>query len=249
MRIETIAPDIQIAIGETYESNSTIFLNGREALLIDGMGSAADAGELQHYIENDLGARVRFIISTHYFSDHMAALAHFPEATIIAHELSAKTFASEQNRSDEEASFFVEPGLTFCDRLTLRWGAHTLELFHNPGHTMSTIGVDVADADLLFTADTAVGNIAYVVYTTPALVAQALERLRDRGRHRIIASHGGMRDAVALDHALAYVRALQAGGVDEPLDDFERIFHRRNLEHLTANQISRRPSSAFDIVT
>jgi cyclase len=249
MRIETIAPDIQIAIGETYESNSTIFLNGREALLIDGMGSAADAGELQRYVENDLGARVRFVISTHYFSDHMAALTRFPEATIIAHELSANTFAIEQHRSDEEAAFFVEPGLTFSDRMTLHWGAHTLELFHNPGHTMSTIGVDVADADLLFTADTAVGNIAYIVYTTPKLVAQALERLRDRGRHRIISSHAGMRDAVALDHALAYLRALQEGGVEEPSEDFERVFHRRNLEHLAANQISRRPSSAFDIVT
>jgi glyoxylase-like metal-dependent hydrolase (beta-lactamase superfamily II) len=249
MRIETVAPDIHIAIGETYESNSTIFLNGREALLIDAMGSASDAAELQRHVENALGARVRFIISTHYFSDHMAALARFPGATIIAHELSASTFASEQHRSDEETSFFIEPGLTFSDRLTLRWGAHTLELFHNPGHTMSTIGVDVADADLLFTGDTAVGNIAYVVYTTPELVAQALERLRDRGRHRIIASHGGMRDAVALDHALAYVRALQAGSADEPPEEFERVFHRRNLEHLAANQISRRPSSAFDIVT
>jgi len=243
MQLEIIASDIQLAIGEAYGSNSTIFLAGRDALLVDGMGSAADAAELRRYVEEDLGARVRLIVSTHYFSDHMAALSRFPGAIVIAHENYAHTFASEQHRTDEEAAFFVEPDLTFSDRLTLRWGAHALELFHNPGHTMSTIGVDVADADLLFTADTVVGNIAYFVYSTMDAVAEALNRLRVRRRRRIIASHGGMHDAVTINCALAYLRALRSGEVDEgKLEDFERVFHRRNLEFLRSRDALPVPS-------
>jgi cyclase len=233
MKIETIAPDIHLAIGNTYNANSTVFLAGREALLVDGMGSTADAEELQRYVEDDLGARVRFIVSTHYFSDHMAAFRLFPDATLIAGEHAAETFASEQHRTAEEATFFVEPDVTFSDRLTMRWGAHTLELFANPGHTKSTIGIDVADADLLFTADNAVGNIGYVVYSSPEEVGLAIDRLRQRGRSRIIASHDGVRDAAALDRVHDYLRALQAGTAGEPAEEFEKVFHRRNVEHLT----------------
>ncbi len=246
MELHRIRDDIDLLIGDAYSSNCTIFLAGDEALLVDGMGSRADAAYLQQYVETDLGKRVRFLISTHYFSDHLAALERFPAATIVAHELYAQTFAGERFRSEEEASFFVEPSLTFSDRLSLRFGAHRLELFHNPGHTPSTIGIDVPSADLLFTGDTVVGNIAYIPYGTPALLESALERLRGRGRGQLIASHAGVRDAAPLGHALAYLRALTArpAPVDAPLEeflppglvpsDFERHFHRRNLEHLAA---------------
>jgi glyoxylase-like metal-dependent hydrolase (beta-lactamase superfamily II) len=238
MKIERITDDIHVAVGDVYESNSTIFLAGRDALLVDGMGSAHDVDALRRYVEGDLGARVRFIISTHYFSDHMAALSRFSGATVVAHELYAHTFATERFRSAEEAAFYVEPSMTFSDRLTLRWGAHTLELFHNPGHTMSTIGIDVADADLLFAGDTAVGNIGYIAYSTPELLAAAVERLRRRNRSTIISSHGGPRDAAALDHVAGYLDALRSRReIDlDALSDFERIFHGRNLEELIARQ-------------
>ena len=246
MKLNEIADDIHLLIGDTYASNSTVIVAGGEALLVDAMGSRADAAALQRYIEADLGKRVRFIVMTHYFSDHLAALQRFPGATIIAHELFAQTFAAERFRTAEEAAFFVEPSLTFSDRLALRWGAYRLELFHNPGHTMSTIGIDVAKADLLFTGDTIVGNIVYVPYGAPSLLESAVERLRRRRRRQLISSHDDVRGAASLDHALAYLRALTArpAPVETPIEeflpagvvasDFERQFHRRNLEHLAA---------------
>src|SRR5215212_140208 len=63
-----------------------LFLRGGEALLVEGMGSRTDAEALRQYVERVLGKRVRIIVSTHYFSDHMAALGLFPEAEIITHE-------------------------------------------------------------------------------------------------------------------------------------------------------------------
>jgi len=225
MQIEHIAPDLFVAIGDTYHANSTVFLDGDDALLIDGMASIADAEQLRALLD---GKRVRFIISTHYFSDHMAAFKLFPDADVIAHELYAHTFRSERFRTPEEEAHYVEPTIVIGDRMRLRFGRFTLDLFHNPGHTMSTIGVDVPEEDLLFTADTVVGNIVYLAYSAPSLLHSALDRLERRGRSRVIASHGGVQPSSVIANARRYLTRLPNVDPAE-LSDFERIFHARNL--------------------
>ena len=252
MEVITLAPDIHVAVGSAHLANSTVLVRGSEVLLIDGMGSRADAEELQRWIEVDLQKSVRFIVSSHYFSDHMAALALFPRAEVIAHALHLHTWSSERFRSAEEEQHFAPPSITFKDSMTMRWGMHTLELFHNPGHTMSTIGIDIPTADLLHGGDTIVGNMAYIAYSTPELMASAIDRLRRRNRRLVLTSHGPARDSIALSHAAAYIRTLAAksarafaaGGEENirsiRLDDclpagvqgtaFENRFHLRNLE-------------------
>ncbi len=78
MRIEQIERDLLVAVGKQYESNSTIFLDSDRALLVDGMASVADGLELRRFVEEDLGKEVRLLVSTHYFSDHLAAFQLFP---------------------------------------------------------------------------------------------------------------------------------------------------------------------------
>jgi cyclase len=250
MNIVKIQPDLILFIGKTYQSNSTIFINGSDALLVDALGSRGDAEDLRSYVEQDLKKEVRFIISTHYFSDHIAALGYFPRATIIAHENYMETFRSEQYRSDEEAGHFVEPHLLVSDRLKLRWGKFTFDVFHNPGHTTSTLTIDVPEANLLFVGDTLVGNIVYLKYSTPARFQSALETLEKKSiDRRLVSSHGPVRSSEAIANARFYLESLgeRVGKVglndsllDTPLEalipanvaptSFERIFHRRNLE-------------------
>jgi len=89
------------------------------------------------------------------------------------------------------------------------------------------------------------GNIAYFVYSSMDEVAEALNRLRLRGRRRMIASHGGLEEASTINCALAYLRALRAGSVDEgQLKDFERVFHRRNLDFLRSRDALPAPSTS-----
>jgi len=252
MEVIKLAPDIHVAVGAAYRANSTVLVRGSEVLLIDGMGSRADADELRRWIEIDLQKAVRFIVSSHYFSDHLAALALFPRAEVIAHALHLHTWSSERFRSVEEEQHFAPPSITFNESMTIRWGIHTLELFHNPGHTMSTIGIDIPTADLLHAGDTIVGNMAYIAYSTPELIALAIDRLRRRSRRVVLTSHGSARDSIALSHASAYIRTLAAksarafaaGGEENiksiRLDDclpagvpgtaFENRYHVRNLE-------------------
>ncbi|HYM59846.1 MAG TPA: MBL fold metallo-hydrolase [Thermoanaerobaculia bacterium] len=258
MHITKLRDDVHVLVGDCYGANSTLFLDGDEALLVDGMGSRADASQLKRYVEETLGAQVRFLIMTHYFSDHMAALALFPRAQIVAHENAVHTFAFERHRSAEEEAHFVAPTITFSGPLTMRWGRYSLELFPNPGHTMSTIAIDVPELDVLFTGDTLVGNIVYLAYGAPEMLDRALRQLRMRGRTSVIASHDAVRDAASIGHATHYLARLReaslaafesdesriaAISIEECLPagvaptDFERVFHGRNLEAIREQRL------------
>lgn len=263
VREQQIESDIYLFIGETYHSNSTAFVKGDEALLVDGMASRADAEGLRERVEVGLGKKVRFIVATHYFSDHLAALRLFPEAEIIAHRNYMHTFSTERFRTEEEEANFVEPTILISDELSMKWGRHTLEIFHNPGHTMSSLSIEVPEADLLMTGDNLVGNIAYFAYSTPEMARHALSRLKRRGRNRLISSHTGVRDSRALENAILYLDRLKtnaqsawqdAGGdsvLRIPIESclspelkatpYEELYHRRNLESIVERRLPALP--------
>lgn len=260
MREERVDSDIYLFVGETYHSNSTAFVRGDEVLLVDGMASRADALELRRAIETRMAKRVRFVVATHYFSDHLAALALFPGAEIIAHRNYLHTFTTERHRTPEEEANFVEPTMLVSDELVMRWGRHTLEMFHNPGHTMSTLSIEVPEADLLLTGDNLVGRLAYFSYSTHEAARRALVALRRRGRARLISSHEGVRPSEALDDAIHYLDSLKenvgeawAAGAEggavlqipvesclrpglEP-SPYERLYHGRNLQSVVERRL------------
>jgi cyclase len=260
VREQQIESDIYVFIGETYNSNSTAFIKGDEVLLVDGMASRADAEALRERIEVGLKKQVRFIIATHYFSDHLAALKLFPRAEIIAHQNYMHTFSTERHRTKEEEANFVEPTMLVSDQLVMKWGRYTLEIFHNPGHTMSSLSIEVPEADLLMAGDNIVGNIVYFSYSTPDMAGRALRRLRRRGRTRLISSHLGVRDSEVLDNAIVYLERLktqvqaawQTGAEGEtvlqtPIEKclkagldaspYEELYHRRNLESIVDRRL------------
>jgi cyclase len=207
--VNYIDDDVYLLLGETYHSNSTAFIAQDEVLLIDAMGSRADAEKLKRWVESDLHKEVRFIVCTHYFCDHLAALNLFPRATVIAHKNYLETFHSELYCSEEEKKHFREPDILISDELQIRWGKRALDIFHNPGHTASTLAIDIKEADLLMVGDTLVGNIVYLAYSTPERLVSALERLQSRARSRVISSHGSIRSSTAISHAQFYLESLR----------------------------------------
>jgi len=254
MKIEPIDRDAILFRGEKYDSGALALFDGPRALLVDGLGSAPDAAALASALVGEMGRRVELLVSTHYFSDHLAAWNTFPWAPIVAHENSAATFWTEEFRSPEETAHFREPTYRLAGRLAIRWGRFTLELFENPGHTAGTLNVDVPELDLLHVGDTAVGRMAYIHYSAPEAVDRALSRALDRGRGRILRSHGPVADAGALRSARGYLaglraRVLEAREAGRPVEqvrideclppgpvatDFETFFHRRNLASIEA---------------
>lgn len=260
MQVNQVEDDIYLLIGEAYHSNSTAIMSGDDVLLIDAMGSKVDAAQLKQWIEHDLDKEVRFIVCTHYFCDHLAALNLFPGAKVIAHKNYLETFNSELYCSDEEKTHFREPDILVSDGLMIRWGKRTIDIFHNPGHTTSTLGIEIKDANLLLVGDTLVNNIVYLNYSTPERFVGALERLRSRAGSRVISSHGNVRSSEAIYHAQFYLESLghqtrqarassqgEQSLLQTPLErclppgieatSFERIFHERNLHAILERKL------------
>lgn len=210
MRKEQLETDIFSIIGDSYQSISTAFIRGDEVLLVDALASRRDAEELRDFIETELKKDVRFIILTHYMCDHMAALKSFPKAEIIAHQNYRRTFDSQKSVSKEEADFYTEPTIVFSDGILMKWGRLTLDVFHNPSHTQSTVGIDVPEADLLLIGDAIFGNTIFLSSAgEPKLFKSAISNLRSRNRRRIIPGHIGVRDETVFENAEFYLDALE----------------------------------------
>ena len=99
MRVHQIERDVFHLLGERYESGTLAVLDGDRALLVDGMGSMADAARLREVVTVEWGKRVALLVSTHYFSDHLAAWNLFPDTPVIAQENALATFWTEDFRS------------------------------------------------------------------------------------------------------------------------------------------------------
>jgi glyoxylase-like metal-dependent hydrolase (beta-lactamase superfamily II) len=252
MNYKMVKQDIYIFTGTEYNSNAILILNNDEAVLVDGLASHADAIELREIISRIFKTKVSYIISTHYFSDHMAAFCLFPKSKIIAHKNFLHTFTSELFRSEEERERFAEPSIVFDSCLQLEWGIYVLNIFHNPGHTLSTVAIDIEVADLIITGDHVFGNVVYLCYSTPEMIREALHKIRITNRSIVITGHNGIASMDKINDGLGYLERLERyvkearvhnskqlilnikiedcvklkANITEP----ERIFHQRNLQ-------------------
>jgi glyoxylase-like metal-dependent hydrolase (beta-lactamase superfamily II) len=249
MRIDQLDTDLFHFRGDHYDSGSLAVLAGEKALLVDGLASVEDARILRHTVVEQWGKRVELLVSTHYFSDHLAAWNLFPEASVLAHQNALQTFWMEDFRTPEEAAHLRIPTLLLSGGLEISWGRFRIEVFENPGHTPDALHVDLPQANLLHVGDAAVGRMAYLRYSAPEAIDRALGRALARGRGRILRSHGPVAGPEALRSARGYlaglgkrvVEARRAGapvaGIPietclppgEPPTDFETFFHARNL--------------------
>ena len=204
MRIQELATDVVIFVGDEVESVATAFMDGDRALLVDALGSEADAARLKEVLCGEMGKTVHLIAATHFMSDHIAGMSLFPEALTLAHRHHRQAFLS-QNRP--VPALYREPDIVF-DNMALRWGRHQLRFLHNPGKTMDHFSVDVPTADLVCVGDNIVGNIVYLSRADPALQRAAIGRIQQFGRSRVVGGHMGVFDASVLDNALYYLRRM-----------------------------------------
>src|SRR5262249_25056057 len=135
LQVESLGQDLFLFRGASYDSGSLVVLSGGDALLVDGLASVADAERLRETLVGEWGKRVLYLLSTHYFSDHMAAWNLFPEAAVLAHENALQTFWTEDYRTPEEAAHFRSPTFLLGGRMEMAWGRFSLEIFDNSGHT------------------------------------------------------------------------------------------------------------------
>jgi cyclase len=257
VRVEELCADVLMFVGDAYESVATAFIDGDDVLLIDALASAEDAAWLRRVLCDELRKTVRALAVTHFMSDHLAGLMHFPQVLTIAQRHYRHTFLAQNLPVN---SLYREPQVVFDSTMTLRWGRHELCFLHNPGKTMDHVSVDVASADLVCAGDNIVGNIVYLSKADPAAIRTAIGRIRQLGRRTVIGGHMGRFPSSALDNAVRYLDRLRdavirirAHAAPHEVEErvasirieeclapqieptaFEREWHRRNLEVIVA---------------
>jgi glyoxylase-like metal-dependent hydrolase (beta-lactamase superfamily II) len=93
----------------------------------------------------------------------------------------------------------------------IRWGRFTLDIFYNPGKTLSSLNVDIPEGDLLIVGDEIFGNTVFLSSAgVPEMFFRAIDRLQGRGRSRVIPGHMSVFSGRSLENAKSYLGSLQA---------------------------------------
>jgi glyoxylase-like metal-dependent hydrolase (beta-lactamase superfamily II) len=158
------APGVFAAIADSADARTTGnagFVIGSEAVLVvDAFASEEGAERLLAEIRARTRNPVRFLVLTHFHSDHAGGAAVFARAgaAIVAHE-KVRAWVRREWQPDLDAKARERyarlrlPDVTYRDRVILWLGDRSVDVFHRPGHTGSDSIVAVPDARVLFGGD------------------------------------------------------------------------------------------------
>jgi len=201
MRRDRIAEDIYAFSSETYaQVTAGVILTEEGTIVIDTLPFPAETRQMLEFIAGHSKGPVRYVINTHYHSDHTNGNYLFPEAEIVAHRLCRETLLKwgerslEQARADTPALAEVRirlPNLVFEDDLYIHLGDRSLLLTPLAGHTPDSVGVLIEGDRILFAGD-AVLPVPYIVWGDPDRAAHSLRTVRALKPESVVQGHGDL---------------------------------------------------------
>ncbi len=164
MQKERISDDIYVFTSELYAQVTAGAVIGADgAALIDTLPFPSETRQIKDFVEKRLGSRVRYVINTHYHSDHTNGNYLFPEAEVIGHwqtreklaTIGTQALAKAKPQMPELAEVDVRLPTILVDQgpLYLQLGRKTLQLFHTPGHSSDSLSVLLREDKILFSGD------------------------------------------------------------------------------------------------
>ncbi len=161
---ERVSENVYVFTSEVYaQVNAGAVVGPEYTVLIDTLAFPDEVLDIKRFTEDRLGRPVRYIINTHYHTDHTLGNSFFPRATIISHSLCRHYLdtrgrqalqASQESNHDSREVRIGLPNMTFeGGTATVRVGKRTLQLMPLPGHSADGIGVLVVEDRVLFSGD------------------------------------------------------------------------------------------------
>lgn len=163
---------------------SMVAFNGDDGLMLVDAGYERSAEEIRNELEKIGAGNLRYMINTHWHSDHTGGNIPFGEGVdIIAHEHVNEMLSHDQVSLGQEKPAFPEyarPNITFSDRMSIRFNSETIQLIHVPGgHTGGDILVWFPLAKVLVMGDLIFAdNFPYVDIEHGGSPVQYVENLR-----------------------------------------------------------------------
>jgi len=197
---ERVAEDVYVFTSQLYAQVNAGAIVGQDwSILIDTLAYPEETREIRDFLEERLSKPVRYIINTHFHSDHTLGNCWFPNATILSHSLcrtlldtkGRETLATAKRTHRELRDLqIVLPDVVFVEgTLSLQIGKRSLQLLHLPGHSPDGIGVLLVEDRVLFSGDILM-PVPYVADGDFDKMIESLKRLPEMGLENIVQGHG-----------------------------------------------------------
>ncbi len=197
---ERVAEDVYVFTSQLYAQVNAGAIVGQDwSILIDTLAYPEETREIRDFLEVRLAKPVRYIINTHYHSDHTWGNCWFPNATILSHSLcrtlldtkGRQTLATAKRTHRELRNLqIVLPNVVFeKGTLGLQIGRRSIKLFHLPGHSPDGIGVLLVEDKVLFSGDILM-PLPYVVDGDFYKTIESMKRIPAMNLENLVQGHG-----------------------------------------------------------
>ena len=164
-KIERLSDNVYVFTSDRYvQVTAGVVLTPDGAIVIDTLPYEDETRFMRDFIEGKLGSVVRYVVNTHFHSDHVFGTWIFTGAQVVAHALCAELLhtrtrealkRAQQDSPDMAKVQIVLPHVTFrTSQFRLTLGGKTLILTHSPGHSPDLVTVLVNEDRVLFASDT-----------------------------------------------------------------------------------------------
>jgi len=200
MNRERVAEDVYVFTSKLYaQVNAGAVVGPEWSVLIDTLAYPEETLEIREFLEERLSSPVRYLINTHYHSDHTLGNSWFPDAIVLGHTrcrdlldtVGRKNLedAKRQNRELRDVEI-VLPDVVFSKGgIGLRVGKRTLRLVNLPGHSPDGIGVLVVEDRVLFSGDIMM-PIPYLVDGEYEQMIESLKQIPRMKLENLVQGHG-----------------------------------------------------------
>lgn len=200
MQRERVSDDIYVFTSEVYAQVTAGAVVGSDgAVLIDTLPFPAETLQIKDFLENRLGARVKYVINTHYHADHTNGNYLFPHAEIIGHRLCREKLdttgrkgleRAKQHSADLTAVQIALPHVLLTHGpLYIHLGKKTLQLFPTPGHSLDSLAVLLKEDRILFAGDMMM-PVPHIADGDSDELVRSLQAIPSMGLENIIQGHG-----------------------------------------------------------
>lgn len=197
---ERVAEDVYVFTSELYaQVNAGAVVGPEWSVLIDTLAYPEETLEIKEFLEERLSSPVRYLINTHYHSDHTLGNSWFPGAIILSHARCRELLdtvgrksldaAKRQNRELRDVDTVLPHVFFNSGGIGIRVGKRTLRLMHFPGHSADGIGVLVVEDRVLFSGDIMM-PIPYLVDGEFDQMVESLKRIPKMKLENLVQGHG-----------------------------------------------------------
>ena len=200
MHRERVSDNVYWFQSELYaQVTSGVVAGPHWAVVIDTLAMPEETVSIREFIEHELQLPVRYVINTHYHSDHSWGNCFFPSATVIAHSNCRKLMLErgvpalekvKKQNPDFRQTRIVLPHISFSEgTIKLRVGKKHLAISPSIGHSPDGIMVFIEEDRVLFAGDSFM-PIPYVVDGNIDDITESITRMGEMSLENIIQGHG-----------------------------------------------------------